>query len=53
MTYRILEHRSVAGINRTLLYALAGALADRHWASFSADEKAALTEAADGDLDVG
>ena len=53
MTYRILRHRFGARVNRISLYALAGALQDRHWNSFSPDEKAALTAAADGDLGVG
>ena len=53
MVYRILKHRFGARINRIALYALAGAVAGRHWNSFSPDEKAALTEAADGDLGVG
>ena len=53
MVYRILRHRFGARVNRIALYALAGAVAERHWNSFSPDEKAALTEAASGDLDVG
>ena len=53
MAYRILKHRFGAGVNLLFLYALAGALADRHWNDFSAEEKAALAAEADGDLDVG
>ncbi|MEM1118099.1 MAG: TfoX/Sxy family protein, partial [Bacteroidota bacterium] len=52
MVYRILKHRHGAEVNRIWLYALEGALTDRHWNSFSPSEKAALTEAASGDLDV-
>ena len=51
--YRILKHRFGAEVNRIYLWALAGALEDRHWNRFSADEKAALNEDASGCLDVG
>ena len=40
-------------MNRLLLYALAGALQDRHWNSFSAEEKAAISAETDGHLGVG
>ncbi|WP_420457225.1 TfoX/Sxy family protein [Rubrivirga sp.] len=52
MAYRMVKHRH-PGVTLHLLYALVGALADRHWAGFSAEEKAALRASADGDLDVG
>lgn len=53
MVYRMLKHRHGAKVNRIWLYALGGALADRHWNSFSPEEKEALTEAADGEMEVG
>lgn len=53
MAYAILKHRFGARVNRLFLYALEGALTDRHWNSFTPEEKAALTEAASGDLRVG
>ena len=51
--YRVLRHRFGARVNRVSLWALAGALQDRHWTHFSPDEKAALDAEAAGDLDVG
>lgn len=51
MAYRMVTHRH-PGATRHLLYALVGALSGRHWASFSASEKAAIQARADGDLDV-
>ena len=53
MAFALLRYRFRSRVNRLFLYALAGALADRHWNSFSAEEKAALAAEADGDLDVG
>ena len=53
MIYQMLRHRFEARVNRVVLWALAGALAGRHWNSFSDDEKAALDKAAGGDLEVG
>jgi len=53
MAYRMLRHRFGPGVNRIALWALAGALADRHWTSFSDDEKATLEADASGALDVG
>lgn len=53
MVYRVLKHRYGGTVNRIWLYALEGGIQDRHWNSFSPDEKAALTEAADGNLSVG
>ena len=52
MAFRMVRHRH-AGATRHLLYALVGALDDRHWASFSEDEKRAIQERAAGTLDVG
>ena len=46
-TYRVLRHRHGRRVNAVFLYALAGALADRHWASFSPDERAALRASAE------
>ena len=53
MAYRMLRHRFGPRVNRLALWALAGALAGRHWNSFSDAEKAALDADASGDLDVG
>lgn len=53
MAYRILAHRFGARVNVLFLWALAGALDDRHWASYSAEEKAALRAEAEGELTVG
>ena len=53
MAYRMVTHRFGMRVNRLLLYALAGALADRHWNSFSSGEKATLDAEAAGVLDVG
>lgn len=53
MAYRMLRHRFGPGVNRLALWALAGALADRHWNSFSAVEKAALDADACGDVEIG
>lgn len=51
MAYRMVRHRHT-GTTRHLLYALVGALEDRHWNSFSPEEKAEILTHADGDLDV-
>ncbi|PAP78733.1 hypothetical protein BSZ37_09900 [Rubrivirga marina] len=53
MAYRMMRHRFGPGVNRLALWALAGALQDRHWTSFTDAEKAALDADASGDLDVG
>ncbi len=53
MAYRLLKHRFPGRINRIALWALAGALEDRHWTSFSDQEKAALDREVEGDLEVG
>jgi DNA transformation protein len=52
MAYHILRHR-FPGVDVLFLYALEGAIAGRHWNSFSAGEKARLKAEADGDLEVG
>ena len=53
MLYVMLKHRYGARVNRISLWALAGALQDRHWHSFSDVEKADLDAATAGDLEVG
>lgn len=54
MAYRILRHRfGKQRVNALFLFAMEGALQDRHWNSFTPDEKAALREEASGDLEVG
>ncbi len=52
MAYRMVKHRHPEA-TRHLLYALVGALSGRHWARFTAEEKAEIRARADGDLDVG
>ncbi|MEM1056124.1 MAG: TfoX/Sxy family protein [Bacteroidota bacterium] len=54
MAYKILQHRfGKQKVNALFLFALVGAMEDRHWNSFSPEEKAVLREAASGDLEVG
>lgn len=54
MAFKILQHRfGRARVNLLFLYAMEGALQDRHWNSFSREEKTALREAATGDLSIG
>lgn len=53
MAYRMVQHRHPGEANALLLYALHGALADRHWNSFSPEERAALRADADAALKVG
>ena len=51
MAYRMLRHH-FRGVNRLALYALFGALEDRHWNSYTPEEKARMTEAAEGAFSV-
>ena len=53
MLYKVLKHHYGAAVTRIWLYALEGALADRHWNSFSPEEKAALEAAIAADLEIG
>ena len=53
MGYAILQHRFGSRVITLFLFALAGAMHGRHWNSFSPEEKAALREAASGDLESG
>ncbi|GAB5534029.1 MAG: TfoX/Sxy family protein [Rubricoccaceae bacterium] len=53
MTYKILSHRHGKAVNRIWLYALEGALTDRHWNSFSPEEKARLLAETEDELEVG
>ena len=53
LAYKILKHRFPTSVNLLFLYALEGALAERHWSSFSPEEKATLNEAVAGELEVG
>lgn len=52
MAYRMVQHRHPGRANALLLYALHGALADRHWNSYSPEERAALRADADAVLRV-
>lgn len=53
MLYVMLKHRHGKHVNRIWLWALAGALQDRHWNSLSGAEKAQLDAATEDDLEVG
>ena len=53
MTYALLRYRFGARVNRLFLYALAGALDDRDMRGYSRDEKAALADAASGEVATG
>jgi DNA transformation protein len=54
LAYRILRHRfGKARVNALYLFAMEGALQNRHWNSFTPGEKAALRDAAAGDLEAG
>ena len=54
LAYKILRHRfGAARVNALFLFAMEGALQERHWNAFSPKEKAALREAAAGDLEIG
>lgn len=52
LAYKILRHRYPTHVNLLFLYALEGALTDRHWNSFSPQEKARLKAAVAGDLEI-
>ncbi len=51
MAYQMLRHH-FKGVNRLALYALYGALENRHWNSYSAAEKARMTDEASHLLEV-
>ena len=51
LTYKILQHR-VKGINLLMLYAIYGALHDKHWNSLSPEEKETLKSAAEEPMDI-
>lgn len=53
LAYKILKHRFPKAVNLLFLYALEGALTNRHWNSFSPDEKARLQAEAQGELKIG
>ena len=54
LAYRVLQLRFRGQkVNALFLFAMEGALQDRHWNAFSPKEKAALREAAAGDLEIG
>jgi DNA transformation protein len=53
MAYVILRHRFPKQVNLLFLYAMEGALTDRHYNSFSATEKAALKASVAESLTVG
>ncbi len=52
LAYRMLRHRAGGPAHLLFLYAMAGALDGRDVHSYSPEEKAALREAASGDLHV-
>ncbi|MEM6326876.1 MAG: TfoX/Sxy family protein [Bacteroidota bacterium] len=54
LAYKILQHRfGRQRVNALFLFAMEGALIGRHYNDFSPEEKAALREAASGDLTIG
>ncbi|NNF57540.1 MAG: TfoX/Sxy family protein [Rhodothermaceae bacterium] len=53
LAYKVLKHRFPKAVNLLFLYALEGALTERHWNSFSREEKARLQAASQGELDIG
>ncbi len=52
MAWKILKHQRPEQVNLLLLYALEGALSDRHWNALDPKRKAALKQAASGRLEV-
>ncbi|HYE95154.1 MAG TPA: TfoX/Sxy family protein [Rubricoccaceae bacterium] len=52
LAYKLLQLRFGPRVNALFLYALEGALADRHWNSFSPGEKARMKQEAAGALEV-
>jgi len=52
MAYKMLQHHR-PGMTVLALFALHGALQDRHWSSLSPDEKAQLKAEASGTLHIG
>ncbi len=53
LAYKILKHRFPWDVSLLFLYAMEGALQNRHWNSFSKEEKASLQAAAEGELEIG
>lgn len=52
LAYKILKHRFPKEVNLLFLYAMEGALTNRHWNSFSPEEKEALKARLEGDLEI-
>ncbi|MDX1420210.1 MAG: TfoX/Sxy family DNA transformation protein [Rubricoccaceae bacterium] len=53
MAYKLLQYRfGRVRVNALFLFALEGALTDRHWNSFTAAERACLRAEADGELEI-
>ncbi len=52
LAYRMLKHRFPNKVSLLFLYALDGALQNRHWNSYSPEEKARLKEEAAGELET-
>lgn len=53
LAYKILKHRFPQQVNLIFLYALEGALTERHWNSFSPEEKVLLKAHVEGELEIG
>lgn len=53
VAWSILKHQRPKQVNALLLYALEGALTDRHWNAIDLERKATLKQAVDGQLEVG
>ncbi|MDX1439353.1 MAG: TfoX/Sxy family protein [Rubricoccaceae bacterium] len=50
LVYKILKHRFPREVSLLFLYAIEGALKDRHWNSFTTEEKARLRAQVEGEL---
>ena len=52
LAYKILKHRFPKEVMLNFLYAMEGALQDRHWNSFSPEEKEELKASVVGELET-
>lgn len=52
LAYKILKHRYPSQVTLNILYAIEGALQERHWNSFTAEEKVKLKAEADSELEA-
>ena len=52
LAYKILKHRFPKEVTLNFLYAMEGALQNRHWNSFTPEEKEELKAAVEGELET-